>query len=185
MATIAKWGSMEFMISPTKIMALENFSTSVELKADSENDTSGTSPTNTRGFVARPVSFSVTYTRAAGVDPRSQLEQWEGQVGKSNPLYIGGSRFGPASLMLNKADSSNYVFSPKGDILSVTINLSFVENTGGSKSSTAKKKSTASSSKAGSVYADTVAKQKAMNATASTNDRNTKKLTAKEKRLSK
>ena len=185
MATIAKWGSMEFMISPTKIMMLENFSTSVELKADSENDTSGTSPTNTRGFVARPVSFSVTYTRAAGVDPRSQLEQWEGQVGKSNPLYIGGSRFGPASLMLNKADSSNYVFSPKGDILSVTVNLSFVENTTvGSKTSTAKKKTTASSSKAGSVYADTVAKQKAMNATASASDRNTKKLTAMEKRLS-
>lgn len=183
MSKMAQWGSKEFILSPTKIMLMENFSTSVELKADSENDTSGTSPTNTRGLIARPVSFSVTYTRAAGVDPRSQLEEWERLVGQSNPLYIGGKRFGPSSLLLRKADASDFVFSPKGDFLSVTVNLSFVENSEG-KTSTTANTTTNKSASTGSVYADTVAKRKAMNATASTSDKNAKKPNALERRLS-
>lgn len=185
MSYMAQWGPKGFLLSPTKIIFLENFTTSVELKADSENDTSGTSPTNTRGLVARPISFSVTYTRAAGVDPRAQLEEWETLVGQSNPLYIGGKRFGPNSLILQKVNASNFVFSPSGDFLSVTANLSFVENTGGKTSSasatTSKKASTGSN--VASIYAEAAARSKAMNATASSSDRNAKKLTAKERRL--
>lgn len=183
MSNMAQWGSKGFLVSPTKIIFLENFSTSVELKADSESDTSGTSHTNTRGLVARPVSFSVTYTRAAGVDPRSQLEEWESLVGQSNPLYIGGKLFGPSSLILQKVNASNFVFSPKGDFLSVNISLSFVEDTGG-KTSTTKKKKGSSTKKSASVYEKTVEERKAMNATATASERNTKKLTAMEKRLS-
>ena len=97
MSNMAQWGSKGFLLSPTKIVLMEAFSTSVELKADSESDTSGTSQTNTRGLIARPVSFSVTYTRAAGVDPRAQLEEWESLVGQSNPLYIGDKLCGPSS----------------------------------------------------------------------------------------
>lgn len=182
MSNMAQWGPKEFLLSPTKIMLMENFSTSVELKADSENDTSGTSPTNTRGLLARPVSFSVTYTRAAGVDPRSQLEEWERLVGQSNPLYIGGKLFGPSSLLLRKADASNFVFSPKGDFLGVTINLSFVENSGG-KTSTATTTTTSKTASTGNVYAETVAKRKAMNATASASDKNAKKPSAMERRM--
>lgn len=182
MGNMAQWGSKAFLLSPTKIIFMENFATSVELKADSENDTSGTSPTNTRGLVARPVSFSVTYTRAAGVDPRAQLEEWESLVGQSNTLYIGGKRFGPSSLLLTKAGGSNFVFSPKGDFLSVTVDLSFVENSGG-KTSTAANTVTNKTSATGSVYAETVAKRKAMNATASTSDKNAKKPNTLERRL--
>ena len=172
MSNMAQWGPKEFLLSPTKIILMENFSTSVELKADSENDTSGTSPTNTRGLVARPVSFSVTYTRAAGVDPRAQAEEWESLVGQSNPLYIGDKRFGPSSLTLKKVDSSNLVMSPKGDFLSVTVNLSFVENSGGktAKTTTTKKK-TSTGNNTASIYAEAKSKQKAMNATASASEK--------------
>lgn len=175
MANMAQWGSKKFLLSPTQIMLMENFSTSVELKADSENDTSGTSPTNTRGLVARPVSFSVTYARAAGADPRSQLEEWESLVGQSNPLYIGGKRFGPASLMLTKVDASNFVFSPNGDFLSVTVNLSLLENAGKKTATAANSGTTVSTSKTASVYAETVEKRKAMDATASASDKKAKK----------
>ena len=180
MSNMAQWGSKKFLLSPTTIMLMEDFSTSVELKADSENDTSGTSPTNTRGLVARPVSFAVTYARAAGADPRAQLEEWESLVGQSNPLYIGGKRFGPPSLMLIKVESSNFVFSANGDFLSVTVLLSMLENTGGktsstSKSSTVQSSTTASTNKTASVYAETVEKRKAMDATASASDKNAKK----------
>ena len=172
MSNMAQWGSKKFLLSPTIIMLMENFSTSVELKADSENDTSGTSPTNTRGLVARPVSFSVTYTRAAGADPRTQLEEWESLVGQSNPLYIGGKRFGPTSLILQKVDASNFVFSPNGDFLSLTVALSFVENSAVKTSASA----TTPKSKVASIYAEASAKSKAMNATASASDKNAKKL---------
>lgn len=174
MSNMAQWGPKVFLLSPTKIIFMANFSTSVELKADSENDTSGTSPTNTRGLVARPVSFSVTYTRAAGVDPRAQLEDWESLVGKSNPLYIGGKRFGPKLLTLTKVNSSNFVFSPKGDFLSVTISLTFSENSG-EKTSRAAKTSVTKTTTTGSVYANTVEKRKAMNTTASKEDKAVKK----------
>lgn len=188
MSNMAQWGSKGFLLSPTKIVLMESFSTSVELKADSESDTSGTSQTNTRGLMVRPVSFSVTYTRAAGVDPRAQLEEWESLVGQSNPLYIGGKLFGPSSLILQKVNASNFVFSPRGDFLSVTINLSFIEDTGGKTSSTTKKASSTkkkkTTKKSSSVYDQTVANRKAMNATASSSERNTKKLSAMEKRLS-
>ena len=177
MPNMAQWGPMEFLLSPTRIILMENFSTSVELKKDSENDTSGTAPTNTRGLIARPVSFSVTYTRAAGVDPRTMLGQWEGLVGQSNPLHIGGKLFGPSSLILQKVNASNFVFSPKGDFLSVTVNLSFVENSGGNTSTTSKT-TTNKTTPTGSVYAETVAKRKAMEATASTSDRANKKPSA-------
>lgn len=177
MSYMAQWGSKGFLISPTKIIFMENFSTSVELKADSENDTSGTSQTNTRGLLARPVSFSVTYARAAGADPRAQLEEWESLVGQSNPLYIGGKRFGPGSLILQKVDGANFVFSATGDILSVTINLSLREDTG-EKTSTTTIAASTTGTKAGSVYDETVAKRKAMNATASTRDRIDKKPSA-------
>ena len=172
MSYMAQWGSKGFILSPTQIVILENFSTSVELKSDSESDTSGTSHTNTRGLEARPVSCSVTYTRAAGVDPRTQLEEWESLVGKSNPLYIGGKLFGPSSLILQTVESTDFAFSPTGDFLSVTINLSFIEDTGGKTSSTTKKKKNVSyNGKSG--YISPVTKAKAMNATASKSDRKT------------
>lgn len=175
MSSMAQWGSKEFLLSPAKIALMENFTTSVELKSDSENDTSGTSPTNTRGLTARPVSFSVTYTRAAGMDPRAQLEEWESLVGQSNPLYIGGKLFGPSLLLLTKANSSDFVLSPNGEFLSVTINLTLVENTGGKTSSSTKAKTKKKTTSTSSVYDDTVAKRKAMNATASASDKNDKK----------
>lgn len=170
MSNMAQWGPKEFLLSPTKIALIENFTTSVELKSDSENDTSGTSSTNTRGLMARPVSFSVTYARASWVDPRAQLEEWEGLVGQSNPLYIGEKLFGPKLLLLTKANASNFVFSPTGEFLSVTINLTMVENNGGNTSSKTKKKSS-SKSTPGSTYAETVAKRKAMNTTASASEK--------------
>lgn len=189
MAYMAQWGPKKFVLSPTKIITLESLATSVEMKSDSEGDTSGTAPTNTRGLVLRPVSFSVTYTKAAGTDPRSQQEEWESLVGKSYPLYVGDKKFGANSLILKKVDSSNFVLSPKGELLSVTVSISMTEDAGGKTSKTTttskatKTASNSAASKAASVYADTVAKKKAMNITASPADKATKIVGRTERRL--
>lgn len=178
MSYMARWGPKGFLVSPTKIVTLDDLNTSVSLKSDSENDTSGTSPTNTRGLLLQPVSFSVTYIRAAGTNPRAQLDEWNNLVGQSNPLYIGGKRFGPNSLLLKQVDASDFVFSPNGEILSVTISISLEEESEGKTSklteSTAKKSGSSASSsqsKAAATYAATVEKRKAMNATASPADK--------------
>lgn len=189
MAYMAQWGPKKFALSPTKIIILEDLSTSVELKSDSESDTSGTATTNTRGLVLRPVAFSVTYAKAAGTDPQAQLTEWEGLVGKSHPLYFGDKKFGNSSLILKKVDASNFVLSPKGEILSVTVGISMTEDAGSKTSKTTKTSttatstSTASANRAASVYADTVAKKKAMNTTASASDKVAKKVGGNERRL--
>ena len=192
MAYMAQWGPKKFVLSPTKIIILEGLTTSVELKSDSENDTSGTAATNTRGLVLRPVSFSVTYTKAAGTDPMAQLAEWESLVGKSHPLYLGDKKLGSSSLILSKVDSSNYVLSPKGEVLSVSVNISMTEDAGGktskatttsNTSATTAATSSTSASRAASVYADTVAKKKAMGTTASAIDKSTKKTAVSERRL--
>lgn len=177
MSNMAIWGPKGFLISPTKIVTLDNFATTVELKSDSENDTSGKSPTNTRGLLPQVIEFSVTYTRAAGTDPRAQLEEWQSLVGEMYPLYIGDKRFGPAYLILKAVNSEDYVFSAKGDILSVTIRISLEEYTGAASSAATRSTSSNSSNqqsaadRASSVYEDTVERQRAMDATASASDR--------------
>lgn len=191
MSYMAQWGPKGFLLSPTKIIPLNDFSTRLALKSDSENDTSGTAPTNTRGRELQSISFTTEYIRAAGVDPRAQLTEWENLLGESHPLYIGDKRFGPESMILKEVVVSELVLSNSGDFLSVVIDIILEEESNGQTSKLTKKsskkaqksKTSASAKKASDTYKKTVEKQKAMKATASANDRNTKKLTAMEKRL--
>lgn len=185
----ARWGKKGFLVSPQKIVPLDGFKTGYKWKDDDKSDTSGKKKTNTRGPEAQTVSFTATYLRAAGVDPRSQYEEWCGEVGKSYPLYVGEKRFGPAKMMLKSVDMSNVLLSAQGDFLRVELNLTFTEETS-SESKTASRKSksssssasSSSSSKAKSTYEQTVEKKKAekkkeaMNASASKDDKANKKV---------
>lgn len=188
----ARWGPFSFLCSPSKIVPLDNFSTSISLKTDSGNDTSGTSASNTRGLETQPMSFSTTYMRALGVDPRERFEAWKGQIGKSYPFYFGSKRFGPAKMELTGVSVSDLLTDNDGNFISITLDITLQEKGNSKKTTTTSKTSTggtsqtsgSTSSKAAETYAKTVEKKKAMNATASTSDRNTKKvLTLKEKRL--
>ena len=180
----ARWGKKGFLVSPQKIVPLEGFKTGYVLKDDDKNDTSGKKKTNTRGPEAQKVSFTATYLRAAGVDPRGQYEEWCGELGKSYPLYVGEKRFGPAKMMLKAVDMSNVLLSAQGDFIRVELTLTFTEDTS-AQSSTASRKSTSisSASKSKSTYEQTVAKKKAeknkeaMNASASKDDKAAKKPT--------
>ena len=162
MSYMARWGPKGFLLSPSMVISLGDFSTSVELNVDSNTN-------NILGLLLRPVSFSVVYARAAGTDPRAHLQEWESLVGQSHPLYIGGKRFGPNSLILKKVDSSDYVFSPKGDVSSLTISVSLEEDT--NSQATALTDTTTGSAGGVTVDASTAEKRSAMNATASAADR--------------
>ena len=191
----ARWGKKGFLVSPQKIVPLEGFKTGYVLKDDDKNDTSGKKKTNTRGPEAQKVSFTATYLRAAGVDPRGQYEDWCNELGKSYPLYVGEKRFGPAKMMLKSVDMSNVLLSAQGDFLRVELALTFTEETSSETSTASRKtKSTSSSSsgssasssqttKSASTYETTVAakkaekKKEAMNASASKDDKAAKKPT--------
>lgn len=193
MAYMAKWGPKGFLISPAKIVPFKDFTTSMTLKADSENDTSGTAPINTRGRELQPMTFSTTYLRAAGVDPRAQIEEWEGELGNSYPLYIGGKRFGPPKMKLTQVSVSDVVLSNNGEFLQASLSFTFAEDVGEKSSNVtasagttpAARTTSANASRAASVYEETVANKKAaLSATASKDDRKAKKLALKERRLS-
>lgn len=189
MKYLAKWGPKGFLISPSKIVPFNDFATTVALKADSENDTSGTAPTNTRGLELQQMNFSTTYLRAAGVDPRAQWEEWQSLVGKVHPLLIEGRQFGPKKMLLKEVSLSAVEFNNTGAFLSATVSIVLQEyaekkaGTSSSGTSSSGATSTASgattnaaTSQAAAVYAATVAaKKEALNTTASKTDKASKK----------
>ena len=188
MGNMAKWGSKVFKVSPSQVVSIVGLTTSVSVKSDTQNDTSGTSKSNSKGLELQPVEFSATYLSALGVDPRAQLESWNSLVGKSNPLYIGGKRFGPQKLTLKKVTASDIMLATDGKMIGVTLKFSFEQYSKqtGTSSGTKKKSSTSSKSskdgvdanaakKAAATYKATVEKTKALKATASKEDKAAKK----------
>lgn len=176
----ALWGPKGFIVSPSKIVPLLNLSTSFAVKADNGDSTGGTATTNTRGRELQAVSLSTLYVRAAGVDPRGQIAEWEALVGEAHPLYIEGERFGPNKLMLKSVDVSDILLSNKGKFLQAAIALKFEEYSDGKSTSPARTASTASSS-ASAQKANAVEEQKkaALSATAKPLDRAAKKPSTK------
>ena len=185
MGNMAKWGSKVFAVSPSKVLPIDGLTTTVSVKSETQNDTSGTNKSNSKGLELQPVEFSATYLRALGVDPLAELNSWNSMVGKTNPLYIGGKRFGPAKLTLKKVSASDILLSNSGQMLQVTLKFSFEQTSTSTKktSSTSKKKSgkksttsnTSAAQKAASTYKDFVEKQKALKAAASKEDKAAKK----------
>ena len=179
MSDIATWGPKGFTVSPNKIVPFTGLTTTVSVKEDSEDDTSGTSPTNTKGLELQPVSFSTMYFRGAGVDPRAQWDEWCYLVGSSYPLYIGGERFGPPKLKLKSASLAESQTDNNGNFLYAKVTLSFEEYSESQKTTTAKTTYSGTSSsvdqttaqKAAAAYAATVEKKTAMNTGASASDK--------------
>ena len=184
----AKWGPKGFLVSANKIIPLMDLQTSVTAKAVTQTDANGNSQTDYQGRELRPISLSTVYLRAAGVDPRAQVEEWEALVGQSHPLIIGGKRFGPANLLLKSVNTTEILMGNDGTFLQAKVALTFEEkakDAGTTVSSTASVTSAVSTSGnansiAASVYADTVEKQRALQTGASTADRNSKKISRME-----
>lgn len=187
MKYMAKWGPKGFLVSPSKIVPFMDFATSVEIKSDSENDTSGTAPTNTRGRELQQITFTTQYLRSVGVDPRAQFEEWNSLIGQAHPLYIGDKRFGPAKMMLIGIAMSELQLTNTGEFLSFYLDITLQEYSEGgtsklSSTTTASQSSSQSSSqaKAAAKYQETVERKKALNTTASALDRSHKKITDRE-----
>lgn len=168
---MAKWGNKGFLVSPDQIAPVKNLATSFKRKADENEDTSGTPPTNTRGLENQTITLDTTYIAGTGVDPRAQIEDWKNQFGKQYPLLINGQQFGPDLLELDSVSFSDVLLDNKGNFLRVTASITLVEYTPATKKVSSKTKSSGSSSSSSS------SKSSAASATASTKDRSEKKYT--------
>ena len=135
MAVKATWGPKTFLTSPTRIVPFNEFSSTVTLKADSENDTSGTEPVNTRGRELQSLTCSTTYYVATGSDPMAEFDSWVELLGASHPLYIGGRKFGPAErFLLQDISAAEMQQAENGEVMSLYITLSFIEHSEGKSS---------------------------------------------------
>lgn len=163
----ATWGPKGFLISASKIVPLMDLTSTVSVKTETQKDTSGTSQTNHKGRELQPISLSTMYLRAAGVDPRAQMEEWEALVGQSHPLIVGGKRFGPAKLMLKSVSTSDIITNNDGAFLQAKVALSFEEYSESS--------ATSVSASSASTYEEIVKKIKAGKSTSSSSDTAEKK----------
>lgn len=163
MGYMAKWGPRGFVCTTYKVLPIVSFSTTKAAKTENQSDTSGSGQTNIKGTEPYTTSLATQCLRAAGVDPRKQVEDWESLVGEAYPLYIGEERFGPEYMYLKSVSASNYMFTNSGKILSVDLQLEFEEFIG-PVSTTAKKSGNSGSG----------TKAEAMSATASSADKNQK-----------
>lgn len=127
----AKWGPKGFLVSPTMVVPFMDFSTSLTIKEESKEDANGTARINIRGRELRPISFSTTYLRAVGVDPRAQSEAWEAELGNSYPLYVGGKQVGGNPMMLTAVNTSDVKFAPSGEWISCKVSLTMKEYANG------------------------------------------------------
>lgn len=175
----AKWGPKGFLISANKIVPLMDLSSTVSIKTETQKDASGTSKTNVKGRELQPISLSTMYLRAAGVDPRAQIEEWEALVGQSNPLIIGNKRFGPAKLMLKSVSSSDIITNNDGTFLQAKVSLSFEEYS--DSASTSVSASSAAAESAATTFANTVAKKKAEKEASASSASSTSATTASKK----
>lgn len=166
----AKWGPKGFIISTSKIVGIEDLQTAYALKTDTNEDTSGTPPTNTKGRELQSVSFSTTYLRATGTDPREQLSEWYAQVGNAYPLYLGGKIFGPPKLQLQSVNVSDVKLDNSGNMLACKVALDFKEYSASSSTNGATKKPA-------TAYTTEELKKMAMDSTPSAEDKATKKPT--------
>lgn len=126
MAIMAKWRDKTWEISPNRVMALENLSTSFKLKSEKNTDAEGSPATNERGMELVPLSFDMTLHSAMGVDILAELNSWKQRIQLTGPFYLGGRQFGP-TMQLQEVKLDNVQLDDLGRIRIATISLDFEE----------------------------------------------------------
>ena len=162
MAVQAKWYDKKFEISGSRITPIYDFGTTYSLKQDTNDDTSGTKKTNTRGRAPEEPTFKIKYLAAAGAKPRNEFTEWRKLVGKEDYIYIGGTKYGVNKFELKEAAVSEVIFDNKGRTIQAVVTLKFFEKLPTVKKSTSK--TSASSSKATSSSKGTKSQAKSTGA---------------------
>ena len=126
MATMAKWGSKTWAVTPQKVVALEGLAFSYSQVADNNTSTEEKKTTNERGTDLFPLSFTTVLHSGAGADVRAEIESWKKLVTKVNYFYLGGKKLGP-KLQLRKVSVGNVKIDDFGRMRLATLSFEFKE----------------------------------------------------------
>ena len=122
-----KKGTKTWQVSSSYIMDFDDFSTSYELNAESNDSVEGSPKTNKRGMKKKALSFSSNLVAGLGIDVRKEFESWEKWIGLTGILKIGGKKFGP-NWMLIAVKPSNVQIDDRGRFISMKLTYTFEEN---------------------------------------------------------
>lgn len=120
----AQWSDRQFKITSNQLKMLESFGASYKIKKKTDG-TTGT--TKIEGHELQSFSLSYPVSPQAGVNPLSEYLTMRSYLGKTAPLLIGNTLFGPDYLMLVNVALNADLISPTGVILSGTITLDLKE----------------------------------------------------------
>ncbi len=192
--TMAYWNGMTWKVSEKEITYLESLTTAFSIETSTNADKEGKSATEQVANSLIEISLNTTYRVETGTrDVRGTMNAWKRLVGKTGPLVIGGSTFGPDKVQLQSVGVSNVQLDSRGTMRAVTLSFKFkefVEESSGVttvKSTTSTTKSTTtstSSTSTKSTTSKTTSKKKtttAVNVTASSTDKSSKKTTVMRK----
>lgn len=124
MTVQAQWSDRQFKITSNQLKMLESFGTSYKIKKKTDG-TTGT--TKIEGHELQNISLSYTISPQVGVNPINEYLIMRSYLGKTAPLLVGNTLFGPDNLMLVNVALSANLISPTGVILSGTITLDLKE----------------------------------------------------------
>ena len=120
----AQWSDRQFKITSNQLKMLESFGASYKIKKKTDG-TTGT--TKIEGHELQSFSLSYPVSPQAGVNPLNEYLTMRSYLGKTAPLLLGNTLFGPDYLMLVNVALNADLISPTGVILSGTITLDLKE----------------------------------------------------------
>ena len=125
---MAYWNGMTWGVSRKQIAYLESLTTSFSIETNTNADKEGKSPTEEVANSLIEISLDTTYRVETGTrDVRGMIETWRNLVGKTGPLIIGSSAFGPDKLQLQKVGVSEVQIDATGYIRAVKLSFNFKE----------------------------------------------------------
>lgn len=131
----AKWNDRKFEISNNILRALENINSTYKIKKKTNGD-SGASVIEGHETQKIPLIYAVSPT--VGINPLNEYKTMCSYLGKSAPLLVENTLFGPSSIMLEGVSLSAEQLTNDGQVLYGKITLSFVESQSEGKKQTVK-----------------------------------------------
>ena len=130
MATIqGQWREHFWGISENGVQGVQNISRTISLKQKQQNDISGGGSGNLIGLEPVSASFSWPVNAGAGVNIKTEIENWERDIGQSDFLIIGGKYYYEKMLQLVTFSASEIKMDLQGNFISAVFMAVFNEYT--------------------------------------------------------
>ncbi|MCR5337616.1 MAG: hypothetical protein K6E75_03570 [Lachnospiraceae bacterium] len=125
---LAKWGKRKLKLTAKQVANLQKLTYTGEY--------------DTEKSAVKKKGLEVEYDPMVelGINPTTEITNWNKDLGKSNPFYVGTKRFGPKKFTLISVSSSE-IDARLGKIRGAKIRLTFQEAEGKKKSGSSTKKS--------------------------------------------